>query len=61
MKAAGPDETFVEALKINVDKSVEILATVWETCGRLATIPEAWKRAQLYPIFKKGSRKEAKN
>lgn len=60
-KAAGPDELFVEALKVDEDLCGNLLSTIWRKCGQLVRLLPAWTKAELIPIFKRGDRTEPAN
>ena len=60
-KAPGPDELSVDMIRgagpIGLQWLYRILTCVW----RNKTVPEAWKKGDTIPLFKKGSKKSCKN
>ena len=53
-KAVGPDRIHVEMLQCSPNECAELLASIWETCGRLSIYPKQWQQGVLVPIHKKG-------
>ena len=60
-KAAGWDETFAEALKLNTAGTAKVLTKLWRACGRCAATPRSWHNVLLYPIHKSGDRDNVTN
>jgi len=60
-KAAGPDETFNEALTHHIPANVDILFKLWAACCRTATTPTKWSDITLCPIHKTGTKTLASN
>ena len=60
-KAAGPDNIPAELFKVGTDQLVPFLADLYTAVWNNGSTPAAWQRANITPIFKKGSRKDPKN
>ncbi len=53
-KAAGEDEIFVEAFRIDTERVARILSMLWKKCSEHKHIISAWNTAIMVPIYKKG-------
>ena len=60
-KATGPHAIPERLLKTLSDEVVDILCTIFQASLDQGTIPHAWKRAFISPIFKKGDRHKPAN
>jgi hypothetical protein len=60
-KAAGPDGIVAEALKVNIDASIEILHRLLTKIWEKEEIPEYWREGHLVKLPKKGDLHECSN
>ena len=60
-KAHGYDAISIAMLKICDISISKPLCYLFKNCLSESTFPEAWKKANVVPIFKKGSRQDFKN
>ena len=60
-KATGPDAIPGILLKTVCDDEVVTLCTIFQSSLDQGMIPQAWKKAYVSPIFKKGDRHKAAN
>ena len=60
-KASGPDGIPNKILKETVDKISPALTSIFQQSLREGELPEDWTKANVAPIYKKGSRQEAAN
>ena len=60
-KATGPDAIPGRLLKTLCDEVVDTLCTIFQASFDQGIIPQAWKKAYVLPIFKKGDRHKAAN
>ena len=60
-KAHGCDGISVAMIKICDDCLVEPLSLIFEKCLETGVYPSSWKRANIIPVHKKGSRQDKKN
>ena len=55
-KAVGPDEIANKALKLAADVIAPILQVIFQQSLDSGILPSDWKKANVTPLFKKGSR-----
>ena len=60
-KAVGPDEIANKALKLAADVIAPILQVIFQQSLDSGILPSDWKKANVTPLFKKGSRSEPSN
>ena len=60
-KAAGPDQISPRILKELSSTITPILGTIFRKSYNTGTIPEAWRQANVVPIFKKGNKADPAN
>ena len=60
-KAHGFDAISIRMLKICDLSVIKPLSYLFKNCLKECIFPEAWKKANVVPIFKKGSRQDFKN
>lgn len=60
-KAAGVDEVFVEALRVETRKCSEIIGQLWEKCTETEHVLNDWSTALFVPIYKKGDKRKAES
>ena len=60
-KSVGPDEIHPRILKELAKEIYKPLTHIFKTSLRTGIVPEAWKIANVVPIFKKGSRTSPEN
>lgn len=60
-KAAGEDNLFGELFRIAPEHTTPTLIELWKACGRVADIPESWKKFNLVALHKKDSKSDPKN
>ena len=60
-KAPGPDKIYPRVLKELASEIAEPLYVIFKESLRQSVIPTDWRRANVTPIFKKGSRQSAAN
>ena len=60
-KATGPDAIPGRLRKTLCDEVVDTLCTIFQASLDQGIIPQAWKKAYVSPIFKKGDRHKAAN
>ena len=54
--APGPDMLWPRVLKCLADVLSDPLALIYSRCLEEGTVPADWKRANITPIYKKGSK-----
>lgn len=54
-KAAGVDNTFNDALRLDAPGSAAFLTKLWKCCGRIAEILSLWDIISLFLFLRKGS------
>ena len=59
-KATGPDEIPGKFLKICAFELHEIFTILFQTSLDLGVVPDEWKVAHIFPLFKKGDKTKAK-
>ena len=60
-KAHGWDEIPVRIIKISDDALVTPLKMIFESCIKSGIFPEIWKKANIVPVHKKGSKNLKQN
>ena len=60
-KATGPDEIPGKFLKICAFELHEIFTILFQTSLNLGIVPDEWKVAHIFPLFKKGDKTKAEN
>jgi len=60
-KSVGPDGLSNELLKMAAGSLAPSLTSLYNTILNSSTYPKTWKRANITPIYKKGSRQEKTN
>ena len=60
-KATGPDETPGKFLKICAFELHEVFTILFQTSLDLGVVPDEWKVAHIFPLFKKGDKTKAEN
>ena len=55
-KASGPDEISAKILKQTADRIAGILSFIFQHSINTGTVPSDWKKANVVPLFKKGSK-----
>ena len=60
-KAVGPDGIPNKALKLAADEIAPVITFIFQQSLDESYLPEDWRRADITPIFKKGSKAEPSN
>ena len=60
-KATGPDEIPGKFLKICAFELHEVFTILFQTSLDLGVVPDEWKVAHIFPLFKKGDKTKAEN
>ena len=60
-KAAGPDAIRPIALKQLCQKIAPVVAMIFQTSFDMHIVPTDWKKAQVCPLFKKGTKTDPAN
>ena len=60
-KAAGEDEIRPEMLKVLTGEGILWLTRVYQVAGKFGKTPRDWQTGVIFPIFKKGDRKQCTN
>ena len=60
-KSPGPDNLHPRVLKECAAELARPLTLLFKTSMKDGTLPQAWKEANVTPIFKKGTRSDASN
>ena len=60
-KATGPDDIPGHLLKICALELHEVFTILFQSSLDQGTIPNDWKSAQIFPLFKKGDKSSAEN
>ena len=60
-KATGPDDIPGKFLKFCALELHEVFTILFQTSLNLGTIPDEWKVAHIFPLFKKGDKTQAEN
>ena len=60
-KAPGHDQLRKEDLVIDIELSAKILTIIFQYSFGIGQLSDAWKTANVVPIFKKGSRDSSSN
>ena len=60
-KASGLDQLRKEDLVIDIELSAKILTIIFQYSFGIGQLSDAWKTANVVPIFKKGSRDSSSN
>jgi len=57
-KSAGPDGICARLLQLSPDKVSLHLEVIFQKCLNEGSFPDDWKRANVTPVLKKGSKSE---
>lgn len=60
-KAPGPDGIYPQVLKMCADEIAPILQIIYNQSISTGKLPKDWRKANISPIFKRGSRSDAAN
>ena len=61
IKATGPDGVPARILKVATEEIAPALTKIFEKSLETGAVPSAWRRANIFPIYKKGDRTDASN